>query len=258
MRVLYQTRKEALLPHKWRGCFLGLLWFPVVALSAPTPGLPLLKTAELTSALIAQISPLAAQLQSQSGWQHMQVNYDVWLPDSAQRLPACSQPLQFVGAEKQMRLWGKHYFRVTCSAPDGWTLRSRVNVSVSLPVWVASRDISKQRPITRSDLCLQRVQLESLSRGFSVEPELLMDYRSPRLIRAGQAVDKNSLLAPLLVRKGESVLIRAEQTELHVSMQGEALQDGVAGEMIRVRNRSSQKEIQAEVSTVRGEVVVHF
>jgi len=54
------------------------------------------------------------------------------------------------------------------------------------------------------------------------------------------------------------VLIRAEQSELRATMSGEALQDGVAGEMIRVRNRSSQKEIQAEVSTVRGEVVVHF
>lgn len=258
MRPLYQAGKETLLPHKWRRCFLGLLLFPVVALSAPEPGSPLLKTADLTSALIAQLAPLAAQLQAQPGWQQMQVSYDVWLPASAQRLPVCAQPLQFFSAEKQMLLWGKHSYRVTCTAPNGWTLRSRVNVSVSLPVWVASRDIRKQRPIADSDLRLQRVQLESLPRGFSVEPELLMDYRSPRLIRAGQVVDKNSLLAPLRVRKGESVLIRAEQTELHASMQGDALQDGVAGEMIRVRNRSSQKEIQAEVSTVRGEVIVHF
>lgn len=258
MKALYIAGKEVLLPHKWRSIFLGLMLFPVAVLSASEPGSPLPKNAGLTSALIAQLSPLATQLQQQPGWQQMQVNYEVWLPDSAQRVPVCPQPLQFFSAEKQVRLWGKHYYRVTCAAPDGWTLRGRISVSVSLPVWVASRDIRKQRPITDGDLRLQRVQLGSLPRGFSVEPELLMDYRSPRLIRAGQVVDKNTLLAPLLVRKGESVLIRAEQTELRASMQGEALQDGVAGEMIRVRNRSSQKELQAEVSTVRGEVIVHF
>jgi len=250
----FHSFAEVFLPSNFRLIFLLALLFPVSSLCAKTESSI---RDRLTTQLTAQFEPLAQQLKKQPDWQTMQVSYDIWLPESAARLPDCQHALQIDVADHIRVLWGKHNVRITCSDSNGWLLRGRVTVSVRLPVWVASREIGRKQTITAADVHLQEVKLEALNHGFSVESEPLLGFRTQRTITAGQVLDKNNLSQPLLVRKGEQVMIRVEQDGLKASMAGIALQDGIAGQMIQVRNRSSQKEIQAEVSQ-RAEVTVHF
>lgn len=204
-----------------------------------------------------QLLPLAQHLQQQTGWQAMQVSYDAWLPDSAARLTRCQQAVKIYAADNNQVLWGRHTYRMECPDQRGWMVRGRVTVSVRLPVWIAARNISRQQTLSDADLQLQTIPLETATHGFSVQGESLVNYRAVRPIAVGQVLDKNNLRPPLLVRKGEQVVIRAEQAGFAASMSGIALQDGVQGQMITVRNSTSQKEIQAEVSQ-RAEVSVHF
>jgi len=245
---------EISLPHRGLFFFLLPLLFPVFSLCAQTaPPAP----DRLSAALTAQFESLAQQLKTQPGWQDMQVSYAIWLPDSAAKLPQCQHAVQIEMADHLRVLWGKHNVRITCPDVQGWLLRGRVSVSVSLPVWVASRDLGRKQSITAADVHLQAAKLEQLNHGFSVAPESLLGFRTQRAINAGVALDKNNLSPPLLVHKGEQVMIRVEQEGLKASMVGIALADGIAGQMIPVKNSSSQKEIQAEV-TQRAEVMVHF
>lgn len=248
-----EIKKEVLFPPL-RGWFFLLLLFsgaPLVATAA------LVDKTQLATQLREQLLPLEQTLQKQVGWQTMQVRYEPWLPDSVEHLTACQSDVKFYAADHNQVLWGRHNYRIECPDKTGWMLRARVTVSVRLPVWVAARNISRQQTLSDADLQLQTTQLELLTHGFSVQGESLVNYRAVRPIAVGQVLDKNNLRPPLLVRKGEQVVIRAGQEGFAASMSGIALQDGVLGQMIRVRNSSSQKEIQAEVSQ-RAEVCVHF
>nr|WP_321241451.1 flagellar basal body P-ring formation chaperone FlgA [uncultured Tolumonas sp.] len=249
-----ETEGEVFIPPLTYLLFLLLLLFPTAPLLAKAA---LTDTTQLATQLREQLLPLAQNLQKQPGWQTMLVSYDPWLPDSAEHLTACQSRLKFYAADHNQVLWGRHNYRVECPDQTGWMLRARVTVSVRLPVWVAARNISRQKTLSDADLQLQTTQLELLTHGFSVQGESLVNYRAVRPIAVGQVLDKNNLRPPLLVRKGEQVVIRAGQDGFAASMSGIALQDGVLGQMINVRNSSSQKEIQAEVSQ-RAEVSVHF
>lgn len=254
MRSLVSHRWEVLLPLLCRCFFLLLALFPTAQLLAQQT---LVDKAQLAAQMRDQLLPLVQNLQKQPGWQTMQVSYDAWLPDSVKRLTPCQSALKFYAADNNQVLWGRHNYRIECPDQTGWMLRGRVTVSVRLQVWVAARNISRQQTIGAADLQLQTARLEQLTHGFSVQGESLLNYRAVRPIAVGQVLDKNNLRLPLLVRKGEQVVIRAEQDGFTASMAGIALQDGMLGQMITVRNSSSQKVIQAEVSQ-RAEVSVHF
>lgn len=207
--------------------------------------------------VIDQLAGPVRQQQKQSGWSELQIRYDTWLPDSVGRLPVCLQPLTIKMAGRLRSLWGRQSFRIECPDAHGWVARAQLTVTASLPVWLAAQTLRKDQAITPADVRLERVTLNNLHQGFSVKTDDLTGFRSQRLISAGQVIDPAVLLPPLLVHRGDQVVIQAQQDGFHASMQGEALEDGVAGKLIRIRNLSSGKEIQAEVST-KGVVLVRF
>lgn len=241
---------EVVFPYSGRYFFLLLmLLFPDYA-KAEDVG-------HLVSAMKAELLPMEDQYRKKSGWEQMQVNYGYWLPASVPNLPACQQPVQVTSSEYDQVLWGAHAFRLDCQDQNGWSLRGKMNVSVTLPVWVMAKDVPGKQALTDTDLQLQTVKLETLNHGFCAQNESLVGYRSNRMLRAGQVADKNMLLPPLMIHKGEQIMIRAMQDGFKASMSGEALQDGIAGQTIKVRNISSQKELQAEVIG-KAEVRVNF
>src|SRR5690606_20873548 len=63
----------------------------------------------------------------------------------------------------------------------------------------------------------------------------------------GKEITLDQAEAPLLVERGDNVVIRVAQGGIQASMRGVALQSGSLGEGILVRNLSSDKEITAWV-----------
>lgn len=237
-------------------CVLGASVRPAWADTDSTVTPPLDMDA-LKQQITAQVTDLVNKQQQEPGWEDLKVQYEVWLPDSAVHLPACQKPLDIVLSGRLTSLWGHQNYRVTCPDPHGWQLRAQLTVTAQLPVWTAAVSIRKGQPIQAQDLRLDTVTLNNLHQGFSVKTDSLSDFRPQRLISAGQVVDPSLLMKPLMIHRGDQLLIKAQQEGFTASMRGEALEDGVAGAMIRVRNLSSGKEIQAEVSA-KGVVLVRF
>lgn len=67
-----------------------------------------------------------------------------------------------------------------------------------------------------------------------------------RTIRSGEILRQNMLAAPQLVKRGDQVRIVARHENIEVTMSGEALDNGVRGATIRVKN-SSGAQIRARV-----------
>jgi flagella basal body P-ring formation protein FlgA len=72
-------------------------------------------------------------------------------------------------------------------------------------------------------------------------------------IQAGQQITSRMIETPPVVEKGNRVTIRAENHEIKLVTLGHVLEDGRAGDQIRVKNVGSGKEI---IATVVGPGVV--
>ena len=68
-----------------------------------------------------------------------------------------------------------------------------------------------------------------------------------RRLPAGERISPGFLLTPPIVHRGDRVFIVVRKGALALRIQGEAMQDGAAGETIRVRNEQSKKIIEAVI-----------
>jgi flagella basal body P-ring formation protein FlgA len=136
-------------------------------------------------------------------------------------------------------------FVVVCPSLQGWRYEYLVRGKVSAKVAVAANDLMPGKILSPIDLLHQRHDITLIPDTFSDFSEL-EGMAARRTIRAGEVIRSNMLTAPQLVKRGDQVRIVARREQIEVSMSGEALDNGVRGAIIRVRN-SSGTQIRARV-----------
>jgi flagella basal body P-ring formation protein FlgA len=85
----------------------------------------------------------------------------------------------------------------------------------------------------------------------------LSSYQLNSNLRPGTVLKWNNLSKITLVQKGKIVDVFASGNGIYVTMKGMALEDGVEGGMVKIRNLSSEKEFQAKVLN-ENSVKVHL
>lgn len=166
--------------------------------------------------------------------------------DRRLRLAACSLPLEAY-LPPGVKLSGSATIGVRCDGEKPWSLLLQVRVQHFGKVVVAARPLARRSVLGESDILLERHDLSTQTSGYFTELEPVEGMILKRSVRAGTVLGPILLAQPMLVKKGEKVTIRAESGSIQVRMGGVALSDGARGEVIRVRNNSSQKVIEAEV-----------
>jgi flagella basal body P-ring formation protein FlgA len=68
------------------------------------------------------------------------------------------------------------------------------------------------------------------------------------MLRAGDVLRNNSLSAPVLVKRGDAVVMVARIEGIEVSTAGEALDAGAKGAAVRVRNSTSGQTVRMRVT----------
>lgn len=144
-------------------------------------------------------------------------------------------------------LYGRIPVAVRCLGPQPWSVFLTGDVSVTLPVVVATRSMARGSQISSGDLVLEPKDLARLRNQYltSLEPALGMEIRSP--LQPNAVIYANMLKEPLAVHRGEKVTILAKRGSVHIQARGEALQDGMKGAQIRVKNGQSERTVHAWV-----------
>jgi len=128
---------------------------------------------------------------------------------------------------------------------------SSVNVKFDLllfrDVVIAARDIAAHEILTAADLHLERLEVGHQPGGYLTDVSRVIGLVTRRALPPGTMISAALLEKPLLVRQGVAVTILARSGSLEVSAPGQALQDGKAGQLIRVQNSQSGKIILAQV-----------
>ncbi|KDM92224.1 hypothetical protein EA58_06955 [Photobacterium galatheae] len=212
---------------------------------------------ELTRWVKTTIEQEIADYAQRQRWPDYEANIEINVPSAVTHLPACPTSFYISAADQQSLPVGYLRRQVECQTGDQpWKLNITVQVSLRLPVIVATTPIRRDTKLTATMVKTQTLTL-SRAEAFATRPEQVLGQRTLRRVRSGQIISPLQLQPLWMVEEGESVMIIASKNGMAASMQGEALQNGVKGEQISVRNISSGKVIQAIV-VERGKVETIF
>lgn len=184
---------------------------------------------------------------ARQGWQGASLTHDTSLLGNTSGLPACSAPLQLTPAGRAESILDRQRYEIRCPTSGGWTVTAVTQPAVFLPAVHARGIIERGQVISRDDLKLEPVNISRARRGFYNRVEEVAGSLAARRIRANQLLTPALVASLPAVRRGESVKIVASRDGIEASTAGEALSDGQIGELIRVRNVSSDKIIDAKV-----------
>lgn len=138
-------------------------------------------------------------------------------------------------------------FVAVCPGADGWRREYVARAAVSALVGVLQEPLAAGAALERRHMTLERRDITQVGDAIG-EPGALAGLVSARALRPGELLRAGQFAAPLLVRRGDAVRIVARVGQIEVSMAGEALENGVLGAPVRVRNASSGGVIRARVS----------
>lgn len=188
------------------------------------------------------------------------VDVEVKTMDKRLRLAACSEPLEAFWSPGS-RSMGRVTVQVECAAPKPWRVHVQSTVTLEGLVWILDRGVARGELLTR-DL-LKQVSVKIGSHGASanastvpiVNVEPWLGFAFSQRVRAGKVLGERMLKPPMLVGKGEAVLIVHKSFGLQLQTKGVALSNAALGKRVQVRNTSSGKIVEA-TAVARGLVEV--
>lgn len=159
--------------------------------------------------------------------------------------PACSGPVEVETLDTRQAT--RMRFAVRCPGPGASRQEYIVRARISAAVVVAATPVAANEPLTDAHVTVEQRDITSIADPVS-DPLQVIGQTSRRLLRAGDVLRNNSLAAPVLVKRGDAVVMIARIDGLEVSTAGEALDTGVRGATVRVRNSASGQTVRMRVS----------
>jgi flagella basal body P-ring formation protein FlgA len=208
------------------------LAFSVVVVAAPT--------------VAAQVEQAArAQLEKQAAGSALAEPRFELAVAATRAAPPCAQPVAVEPIDTRQP--ARMRFAVRCPEAGGWRYEYVVRASVSALVVVSAAPVAANAALSGADVTLERRDITAIADPISV-PEDAIGQTSRRSLRAGEVLRSGQLAAPLLVKRGDAVLMLARQDGVEVSTAGEALDAGSRGALVRVRNAGSGQVVRMRVA----------
>lgn len=176
--------------------------------------------------------------------------------DDRLRMPRCGEPLDATVPAGMVR--GERLtVAVSCSGPKPWKLHVPVAKAEMVEVVVARSQQVRDSVLDPADLAMEERDITRLRQGYLTDPAALAGQRLRRSVAAGQALQPGMLKVDPVVKRGQRVTLVAMSGTFEVKMAGLALANGAEGQRIKVRNLSSEREIEGVVrSAQRVEVLL--
>lgn len=218
--------------------------FSVAAAAQDTSGQQLLRQAALDA--------LQHAYASEPG----RVEIEVATLDARLQVPVCQEPLQ-ASANRISPHGGRVTVRVECQDDSPWSRYVAASVRLYQDIVVTSRALARGSIVGPGDVTLKEQDISMLRGQVIMDPSVAVGQSVRRAVSADTVLGIDVLEAPVLVKRGDMVVLIAERGSIAIRETGTALQAGEAGKQIPVRNNSSERVVQAVV-TGAGEVKVIF
>ncbi len=173
-------------------------------------------------------------------------DYEIGHLDQRLKLDRCDQPLEVFDAGGT-RPVGHSSLGVRCRGSKMWKIHVPINIIRYTGVLVVKQNLPRGSILQASAVETRRLDISRLSNGYFTDKSEILGKLLKRSLRRGDILTNGMLDVRKLVKRGEIVTIMASSNTLAIRVKGEALMDGRKGDVIRVKNHSSKREIQAVV-----------
>lgn len=156
----------------------------------------------------------------------------------AARLPPCSAMEAYTppGA----RMIGKTSIGVRCLGPSIWNILVPVEIAVTGTYVTTARAILAGQPIQAGDLLVLSGDVSTLPTGIIANPASAVGKTLRNSLGAGQHLRADQLIAPIVIRQGQSVRVISQGNGFSVSGEGKAITNAAVGQTLQIRMNSGQ------------------
>ncbi len=226
--------------------FLLMLFTALPSFAAPE------KVQSARKQVTAAVQHHAAQaLRQEAGrrkWPEYQAKMNLFIPSDVSRYAPCPDALTVSLPGGERIDLNRLRFDVRCEGPQGWDVAVTVKPDVYLPVVIAKNSLERGQVLSASDVSIKKLNISSTRGNYLTDPDEAIGLTVKRRIRELQPIALTQLESPVLVERGQRVLMIAEQGGVEARTMGEAMKKGRKGEMIKVKNESSERVVSAIVA----------
>lgn len=123
----------------------------------------------------------------------------------------------------------------------------RATVDIYHPAVTVVKKVDKGEKFTRGNVALVRTPSSKIIKGCFRQLEPVLGRTAATLLMPGSVLRVNDLYDPPAIRHGEVVQGLIEKGNVELSVQVRAIEDGKAGDSIRVENTDSHKVLRGKV-----------
>ena len=164
---------------------------------------------------------------------------------TARPAPPCSQ--QVAVEPLDTRSPQRMRFVARCPDTPGWRYEYVVRARVTAMVAIAAAPVAANEALTDAQVTIERRDISNIADPVS-NPADVVGQMSRRMLRPGDILRSGQLSSPVLVKRGDAVMMVARREGIEVSMAGEALDAGAKGAVVRVRNAGSGQVVRMRVA----------
>lgn len=146
--------------------------------------------------------------------------------------------------------------KVVCSA-HAWTLYVPVHVHAWTQAVVAATNLAPNTTLTADSVSLARVDVLATNSAIITDPTEAEGKVLRTGVLAGAPILAPFLALPIVVHRGDKVLLTLKDSVMTIKATAVALEDGRPGQSILVQNPDSRKSLRATVAD-DGTVEVHL
>jgi flagella basal body P-ring formation protein FlgA len=144
--------------------------------------------------------------------------------------------------------------QASCALPQ-WNIYFPLKAEILKKVVLTNRSLSKGSILAQSDLSLQKRNILPLSHGYYENVNDVVGLETNTAMRTGSLLKPESVTAPILINRGDLVTIKAQVPGIVISMHGVAQNNGALGDLVKVKNSSSNKIVEGKVIS-RGAIQI--
>jgi flagella basal body P-ring formation protein FlgA len=159
--------------------------------------------------------------------------------------PPCSQQVAVEALDT--RSSQRMRFVARCPDTPGWRYEYVVRARVSAMVAIAAAPVAANETLSEAQVTIERRDISNIADPIS-NPADAVGQMSRRMLRPGDILRSGQLSSPVLVKRGDAVMMVARREGIEVSMAGEALDAGGKGAVVRVRNAGSGQVVRMRVA----------
>lgn len=160
-------------------------------------------------------------------------------------LADCQKKIQ-VSSTQQKSLSGRISLKVGCSLPQ-WSLYVPVQIHLYDTVVFSKQPLIKGEPITNNMIQSQSIEITNLSSGYFSQSQQLVGLLMQQTIPGGKIITPNMIKTKPMVSQQDEVTIILSIDGMNIKTTGIALESGGLGDHISVKNKSSQRRLEAEI-----------